>query len=172
VTVRFQPSPYSYGQAEVTVTKIEESVSSTSEAAPAEGKKTDPLAVLGTAVPIVQDLLFGGKSERESVAELEAKLANAKQAYQTAPSMQLGGIALPGGKEYYANQIRKLEAQITAARVQAEEEQLQQDLYTAGNVAMVFGLFALAGVVGVYGVRQVQEARKTQAEIERIRGGE
>jgi len=101
---------------------------------------------------------------------LEAQIENLQRQMAKAPPSPLG-LALPGTKSYYQNQINKLKAKLESAReAQASGEQVEQ-VYLAGRVGVMLGIFAGVVVLGAVAVNQLQRARLTQAEIERVKGG-
>lgn len=118
---------------------------------------------------LFREFTGAGKSEAESAAEYEARLAILKRDKENAPDTgKILGVVVPGTKQYIQNQILKVKAQLAAARKQAEAEQTSSDLYIAGQAGMVFLLFGLtlAGVgLAVY---QLQKSRLTQAQIRQL----
>jgi hypothetical protein len=173
--LRFNPSPYSYGcgygdAGQVTIPPIDQPAA----AAPTAGAEKKPLIdqitpFLGFGISAGKSILGMDSDGRESVAVLEAKLTNYRQAAASAPSLKIGGLALPPGKEYYENLARKTEGLLLAARAQAEEEEAAQQLAQFRDVGYVLAVGAGVLLIGGFAVVQIQKSRKTQAEIEQLR---
>ena len=165
--MQFQPSSLSYGDGTVTITPIDQPTMS--ESAPSSGGGGGlPAGLIGTAGGLVQSILGIGEDERESVATLEAKLANYQASAARAPSLSVGGIPLPGGKEYYENLVRKTESQLAAARELAAEEKRAADIAAARDVGYTIAVFAGVLILGGIAVNQIQKARHQQAQIRKL----
>lgn len=147
--VRFTPSVYSrydaqtlnYGQAEV---------------ATAEESSFDVNKVLGTVssfVPLVSGLIGGGQSERESVAELEAKIQIAEY-NKTHPTLWTS-------LKNWDKELITLRARLEAAKSLAADEEAAAEAAKwrdVGYTVLIFG-----GVLVVLGVaaNQFAQAKKT-----------
>lgn len=112
--------------------------------------------------------LFGHDDARLAEASLEGKLANAQAQYKVAPPSPLG-LPLPGTKNFYANEIRKFEAQLKAARESAAAARKVARIQSLSQIGMTLGIFAGVVVVGGMAVNQIQRARLHQAELDRLR---
>lgn len=157
--MRFNPSPYS---ALLNPAEMEETT-------PEASSTTDYMNYVPLVGSVVRELTGGGATERETEASLEAKLEIAKDAKRKATSTgSILGFPMPGSKEYYANQIAKLEAQLEAVREQAAEERTTASLYTLGQVGIALLFLAGAAAVGGLAINQLQRARIQQAELRRM----
>lgn len=101
---------------------------------------------------------------------IEAKIENLRKSLAKAPSSPLG-LAIPGTKSFYQNEINKLQAKLESAQETKEEDETISQVYLMGRVGIMVGIFAGVAVLGLFAVNQAQKARLTQAEIERVRKG-
>lgn len=186
--MRFKPSPHSYGstsdaysaQLMLTTYRQGEDVGDFYGDGEVSALEPQPVPASGSggAANISQYLdigisaaksLFGLDSgERESVATLEAKVANYRASAARAPSLVVAGVPLPGGKEYYQNLARKAESQLLAARELAAEEARAAAINEARNIGYTVLVFMGGAVVLGLAVNQFQKARIHAAEVRRL----
>jgi hypothetical protein len=151
---RFNPSPYSYGDEAPPV--VEE---------PPKGGSTDYLNVV---LPIAKSLL--GIGEVDDPDLIRAKIENLQgQMAKALPSP--AGIPIPGTKQFYANEINKLQAKLVEAERTLALETQNQQLYTAMKVGGVVAVFTGVLLLGGFALNQIQKARRQQAEIEHLQMG-
>ena len=165
--MRFNPSSHSYGDGQVTITPVDVPAEQSSGGGGAGMAQAGQFVDIG--VSAVRSVLGLDSDGREDVATLEAQLANYRASAARAPSMSIGGIPIPGGKEHYQNLVRKTESKLTAARVVAAEEQRAAAAAEARDIGYTLAVFAGVLVIGGIAVNQVQKSRRTQAEIDRLR---
>ena len=121
------------------------------------------------ALPIIGTIVSSlwGRDEREDVEVLKAKIENYKRSMANAPSM---GFAVPFiSKEYYQNEINKLQGLLKASKELAAEERQSAQLYTWGRAGIVVGIFVGVAVIGGVAINQMQKARLAQVQIKRLR---
>ena len=153
----FQPSPYSYGQAE-------DPALDPAAPPPDSGKQPlDPSQIGGYVDLGVGALrgLFGMGDEYMTVAQLQGQIEVAQK--------KRDNNAFPGAW-YWDDRIIKLNVKIPAAEARQSEEQTREVLWIAGYGGAALAVFAGAVLVGGLAINQIQKARLQQAEIMRLRG--
>ena len=137
-----------------------------------EGEGGGGIADYAAYIPLVgtlfREITSGGRTAREDVEHIEAQIKNYQKMKKKA--IDTGTIPIPGSKQFYANKIRTLKADLEGKKVLAGEEQTSAALYTAGYVGTVLLVFGGVAFAGAMTWKEIQKGRKTQAEIDQLRG--
>lgn len=161
---RFVPSPYSspaYG-AEEASTPV---ATASGEPAPTteEAGYDEYFDYFNQVAPGISQMIFG-KDDRERQAILEARIENIKLLKKQTSSALMRTV--------YQMQLNKLQAQLSAVRTQAKEQQFQETAIKAGQVAMVglgvFGVVVLIQAATYFKDRRLQEHQLRMAQLKAL----
>lgn len=155
--MRFQPSGLSYGDGQVTITPIDPPAQASSSGG---GSQVDVGQYVDIGVSAARSLLGLDSDGRSSAATIEAQIEIAKK--------KKANNALPGAW-YWDDRIIKLSGQLVAARQIADEEAQAASIANARDIGYTLAVFAGVLVIGGFAVSQIQNSRRTQAEIDRLR---